>query len=102
MKLYIPDINDKLKLTKPWTFRLYHEMRNDKLFELLFKDDDWWEEEDDTFRMATLPKDQILTVDRIYIRKGNKEYSSVSFRVPKARFWAKLDDVNQIECEIVT
>lgn len=43
-----------------------------------------------------------LTVDRIYIRKGASEYDSVSFFVEglapkKIRFWAKLDDCNNIE-----
>jgi len=61
----------------------------------------------------TIPKGTVLTVDRIYIRSGNHEFSSVSFRINKAkgkakqqddnpfhvgiRFWAKLDDVNNIE-----
>ena len=43
-----------------------------------------------------------LTVDRIYIRKGAAEYDSVSFFVEglapkKIRFWAKLDDCNNVE-----
>jgi len=66
----------------------------------------------------------ILKVDRIYIRKGANKYSSVTFhltlpdgrkstkplqqwhadlkprRIP-LRFWAKLNEVNTIECEIV-
>lgn len=42
-----------------------------------------------------------LKIDRIYIRKGNKEYSSISFWIKNgpykgARFWAKLSEVNQI------
>jgi len=43
----------------------------------------------------------ILVVDRIYIRKGQKGFNSVAFRilkgspVPFGRFWAKLDEVNQ-------
>lgn len=70
----------------------------------------------------TIPKDTVLEIDRIYIRKGLEEYSSISFLVdsspevaykPKAdlkklglghitkkhkmRFFAKLKDVNQIE-----
>jgi len=57
---------------------------------------------------ATLPKGSILTVDRIYIRKGIKEYSSVTFYVRNAglpktgkqhRFWVKLADVNTMVVE---
>lgn len=69
----------------------------------------------------TLPAGTILKVDRIYIRKGNSDYSSISFyasglgkvevwapsygndRTKKSksslRFWAKLQDCNQIEFE---
>lgn len=57
----------------------------------------------------TWPKDTILTVDRIYIRKGGEQFSSITFRTAsttitqlkkkKPRFWAKLYEVNTIECE---
>lgn len=52
--------------------------------------------------LITLPTDSELTIDRIYIRKGASDYSSVSFWVKlptnkkKIRFWAKLEDVNKI------
>lgn len=46
----------------------------------------------------------VLKVDRIYIRKGNKEYSSLTFYAKNGpykgqRFWAKLDEVNQLIIE---
>ena len=66
----------------------------------------------------TIDAGQVLTVDRIYIRKGISEYSSITFyakglgTVKKSsgfynnkvtnkaiRFWAKLSDVNNIEFE---
>jgi len=67
----------------------------------------------------------VLIVDRIYIRKGGVDYSSLTFRLKSTpdsrfanskakqipftkkgakahgRFWAKLEDVNAIECNIV-
>jgi hypothetical protein len=68
----------------------------------------------------TLPKGTVLAVDRIYIRKGASDYSSITFyakglgeseiknrwsnRVTKwkaQRFWAKLSDCNQIEFELM-
>jgi len=64
---------------------------------------------------VTLKSGTVLSIDRIYIRKGAQEYSSISFfakglgtvnvytgvfnpdRNAKAlRFWAKLDDCNNI------
>lgn len=50
-----------------------------------------------------------LSVDRIYIRKGSSEYSSLSFFIQyspkktykkKPRFWAKLADCNKIVFEL--
>lgn len=61
---------------------------------------DWWKE-------SFLPVGTILTVDRIYIRKGAQDFSSLSFwaQIPmdkkRFRFWAKLSDVNEIECTVL-
>lgn len=58
------------------------------------------------WKNTSLPKGTVLTIDRIYIRKGAGEYSSLSFwaLIPgdkkRFRFWAKLDDVNRIECSV--
>ena len=68
---------------------------------------------------VTIPKDSVLKVDRVYIRKGANDFSSITFwlsdspddrlRKPrnkkdttaklqrKIRFWAHLTDVNRIE-----
>lgn len=63
---------------------------------------------------VTLPKDTILKIDRIYIRKGAEEFSSLTFIIDslpaiagkpfsrKPRFWAKLSDCNNINFEKVT
>jgi hypothetical protein len=60
----------------------------------------------------TLPAGTVLTIDRIFIRKGSSDFDSVSFwlkakQAPivvngrtlkkSVRFWAKLDDANQIQ-----
>lgn len=56
---------------------------------------------------VSLPAGTELKVDRIYIRKGNSDYSSLTFYalIPgmkkKIRFFAKLKDVNNIEYEPV-
>ena len=55
---------------------------------------------------VTIPKESVLAVDRIYIRKGMDEWSSLTFYLKyhpnkqfkkKPRFWAKLSDCNHIE-----
>ena len=54
----------------------------------------------DRYVDMTIPSGTELKIDRIYIRKGLKDYSSVSFYATinkkKCRFWAKLSDVNNI------
>lgn len=89
---------------------------------------DWEEWEQDVKKLSTpnipvevkLPKRSVLTIDRIYIRKGSAGYSSISFfcanlgnieyqlrrysaipgqtkKVKSPRFWAKLKDCNTIQ-----
>lgn len=127
MKLFIPEIGTKLTLSKPWTFKLYCEDRNTKFAKcagvMNFEGNHWWRGGDgsitwngqkysaswDLFERLspydfTIPKGTELIVDRIYIRKGASNFSSVSFRIAKnktlgysGRFWVKLDDVNTME-----
>lgn len=68
---------------------------------------------------VTLPAGTLLSIDRIYIRKGSSDYSSVTFWVKgfgevemksrygdskkkwkSQRFWVKLSDCNKIEFEV--
>lgn len=64
----------------------------------------------DYYTEYTIPKDTILIVDRVYIRKGKdmKEFDSITFRVEKqkgskltGRFWLKRSDVNNLVVEVV-
>lgn len=120
MKLYVPEIGDELKLTKDWTFNLHWEPRNNDLIKLFFNEEFRWSYQSDESKgpngypkPVTFPAGTILKVDRIYIRQGAAEYSSLSFYAltngakkgdfgkPKSpRFWATLQDCNKIEYEI--
>jgi len=139
MKLYIPKIGDKIVLTEDWSFTLHSERRNFSMFDFLDLDpskcsksiktpDPWIPKigvED-----VTVPAGTELIVDRVYIRKGNDEFSSITFvidqkisaqvregysyggrkvgaptgkvRKTKPRFWVKLSDVNTIEYEKIS
>lgn len=109
MNLFIPEIGSKLKLTSDWTFILYSEYRNEKMFKAIGKKFSWGDKEN---YIVTVPKDTIISVDRIYIRKGVSAYSSITFTIPKVlnkknplagtRFWAKLSDVNKIEFDFIS
>lgn len=185
MRFFIPPLDTRLQLTKPWTFTLHNEHRNSSLVEALLtrtttiakevweksiaertlgeradsyyrkrypgfciigpavrelaewqrragyklRDDDVRErpyvsveyERHEYPKQAevTLPKGTELALDRIYIRRGAEGYDSATFRVvdcpdkklaPKRaggtlsrapRFWAKLPEVNRIECKVI-
>jgi hypothetical protein len=119
MRINIPTIGVKIKLEKSWEFTLHSEYRNDSLFGYAgFPIPTRWYTwmKDDPARFGpeplpiryTLPVNTILTIDRIYIRKGAAEFDSISFILNGARynkrpvrFWAKLEDVNRIEGEYI-
>jgi hypothetical protein len=122
MKLYIPENGDEIRLLADWTFDLYNEDRNSSLMEKIgdTRKVTWGGGNYGTIP-CTIPAGAVLKIDRVYIRKGNKEYSSITFlwkgealpsrmetylngetyKVPRIpiRFWAKLSDVNNIEFE---
>lgn len=117
MNLYIPEIKTELKLTADWAFMLHHERRNEPLFKFLGLRMWNWSFHDKTHPppvQVSLPAGTVLTVDRIYIRNGASDFSSLTFRasIPGkktvtgsfgktgVRFWAKLNDVNRIQCEV--
>jgi len=90
LKFYIPKLGDRIRLTKDWTFDLYHESRNDPLFFALeinpwpFVEDRYngkhnFNRNNETTKV-TIPAGSILVIDRIYIRKGSEDYDSVTFR----------------------
>lgn len=123
MELYIPPLGTKLQLTRPWTFLLHGEYRNHTLFTHLGIpkvsrkiEITHYRYHEYADRVVTLPSGTVLTVDRIYIRKGGVDFNSVTFFLPKekrkqphgigasgkaVRFWVKLASVNTIICDII-
>ena len=124
MKLYFPELGSILTLEKSWEFNLYHESRNSSLIPRFYDGPDessGWTKEPEQYRFfykkIILPPLCELKIDRIYIRKGFKEFSSISFFLNRktvdpdfskfaktiadgkgsCRFWAKLEDVNNID-----
>jgi hypothetical protein len=107
-KLFIPELGSRLKLSKDWSFTLHPEHRNLAMYteaeqelqnRLRYNDPNRREVLAQLQRTVKLPKGTVLQVDRIYIRAGAKDFSSVTFRLveKKARFWVKLDEVNSLE-----
>ena len=125
MRLYIPAVGDELELISDWEFQLYNERRNETLMNVLGDNRPTASYVVSTDSIpATIPQGAILKVDRIYIRKGLDDFSSLTFlwkgeatdpmasrytwrrdndkkkRRRPVRFWAKLEDVNNIEFRI--
>ena len=116
MKLYVPEIGDRLELTTDWSFKLHFESRNKKLLERFGHTFAWSQKSSDGLDV-TLRKGVVLKVDRVYIRQGMEDFSSITFyaefpgeptktgafgKPDSARFWAKLSDCNKIEFDIKT
>lgn len=110
MNLFVPDIGTLLKLEEDWTFILYSEYRNQTLFEIFSEND-----KTDKNKLVELPKGLVVKVDRIYVRKGLSQYSSITFNIPKpktkrekeempenikfggCKFWVKLHECNGVK-----
>lgn len=122
--LFIPPLGTELTLAEPWTFDLYDEHRNSSLIETLGLEFDRkaTPRERDRSASVTLPAGSVLKIDRLYIKKGQGDFDSVTFflkgaktkgrmasyswggvprkyKVPAraVRFWAKLACVNKIQ-----
>lgn len=119
--LHIPEISEKLRLTAPWEFPLFFEYRNrDFAFKVrtdITPESFYHSHGSMGSAIVTLPAGTVLRVDRIYIRRGLSNFSSITFTAvsipgldPKkrsgfrghGRFWAKLADCNEIEYEVAT
>lgn len=112
---FVPDIGTIVKLARDWKFRLYREHRNDQMLKLLGLATTW---DDVPPRDVTIEPGAEIIVDRVYIRKGVGDYSSLTFflrpgarvclldkngmciqaekTTKNIRFWAKLKDVNSM------
>lgn len=111
MNLFIPDIGTLLKLEEDWTFTLYAEYRNNSLFKLEDSTANWHNLKN---KIVELPKGLVVKVDRVYIRKGLSQFSSITFTIPKTKtkkdkeemphnityggckFWVKLHECNGV------
>jgi hypothetical protein len=114
MKLFIPAIGTKLKLTQDWIFDLHFEYRNEKFVETLNISPPpnlkYWEYSGKIGGKVCVKQDSILSINRIYIRLGQRDFDSITFylsgiangkAIKRARFWVKLEDANKIEYEVV-
>ena len=108
MKLYIPEIGDILELEKDWTFKLFMESRNYDLYKDRVKENFVSFRERNNYLETTFVAGTKLKIARIYIRNGAKDYSSITFSIQsspgqykKGRFWAKLQQVNNMHINIM-
>jgi len=104
--MHVPDIGDQLQLEEDWHFELFAEYRNSDMMEHMgIKGESWYPACAKSWGVK-LPRGTKLSVDRVYIRRGKSDFSSVTFNLlrpkikgqpnPRIRFWAKLRDVNTL------
>jgi len=113
MKLFIPPLGTKLRLLRPWNFRLYCEPRNTRLWDLRYSPPSLMAipvmHRHANYHDSYLETGDTLVVDRIYIRHGQQMFNSVTFKglvlhagnYHKVRFWARLSDVNNMDVEVI-
>ena len=94
MKLYIPEIGDRIRLTADWTFGLINEDRNATLMEFIGdpRETKYSYRDPFTTEPCTIPAGTILKIDRLYIRKGLEDFSSVTFFWEGARTKSKVEE----------
>ena len=113
MKLFIPPLGTKLRLTKSWPFSLLCEERNKSLWNLstgrAVMENIPLLHRRGQAQFVKLHAGDKLTVDRIFIRAGSENYDSVTFKgtvkfhgvFHRVRFWVPLMYANQLEAIII-
>lgn len=100
MKLYIPEISDEIRLLSDWTFGLYNEGRNESLMKKIGDSRrtcaDW--ASDFGPIPCTIPAGAVLKIDRIYIRKGKGEFSSITFLWKGERLPSRMEEIRSYGC----
>ena len=110
VRFCVPTLGTKIQLAEDWKFKLYREYRNNTLYSAITGKSYSWDNDTGTPLSVTFPKGTVLSIDRIYVRRGKTEYDSLTFNListpheklqkkkGRVRFWAKLADVNTIKC----
>jgi len=130
MNFFIPEIGTLIRLEEDWTFTLYAEYRNDSLMKIFMKNSipkdanlNWNLQSirQNLYKnqIVELPKGLVVKIDRIYIRKGLSQYSSITFTIPNpktkkdkqemphnlefggTKFWVKLHECNGLNFSTV-
>lgn len=107
-QLYIPEVNDKIKLTHDLSVQIKDEYRNRKFLENYLEAHPSIKPEKDKSLKIVIPKGVILTFSRIYVRQGDSsDYNSITFTTDKSsnfvkgRFFITLAEANNIQYERV-
>ena len=112
-KMFIPALNTKLQVTKDWDISLFCDQRNRTLWDLASGMTEMARipliHRKGQMAVVRIPEGSILTVDRVYIRKDQEGYNSVTLRgwvevrgtTHRVRFWVMLADFNKLEAEVV-
>lgn len=135
MILCMPTIGQKVRVLdgQAWDVKIYWESRNVTAIEYFtgqsYQIESYWDEYEGgraameahwadrhnvpkpelRHTKVSVPEGSVLTIDRIYLRKGKGDFDSVTFvlnkpkgvKGPMVRFWTRLDDVNSGNLELL-
>ena len=101
-KVFIPQVGDKIELSKNWNCKIFNERRNSSVFEALGVD---VSNQKDSNIDITFPKGTVFKVSRLYVRAPASSFDSITLAVvsspikklSKAKFWVKIMDANNME-----
>ena len=79
--MFIPELGTKITNPADWRIEVIAEDRNKSLFEAQGMALPGWQSYGKPLFNWTFPKDSIFQVDRIYVRKGNEAFSSISLLI---------------------
>ena len=112
MKMFIPKLGTKLRLTKDWEFTLWCEERNKSLYDMKsgrigFDAIPHHSRRLNNASVKLLKNDEFI-IDRVHIRKDQRVKDSVTMKSNvqhhgsfyRCRFWVLLDDFNRMEAEV--
>lgn len=119
MRVFVPRVGTILRLSQEWSFEVFADRRNSAAALALGRTEESIRHirGDTSLGRLILPANTVVVVDRVYVRQAinstarPSEYDSITFRVraggipelsARKRFFARIEDVNMMDVEILT
>lgn len=108
MKILIPIVGDKIKINKNTDIVLKNISQNVIFLKKYDEKEINIKQFNKNEHNILIPKDTVLTIDRVYIRQGSSsEYNSITFKVngddnlPNGRFFISIAEANKLDADFI-